>query len=430
MESNNLIKKTVRRDARVPFGNSVWRMTTGSVLGACLVFSTVVHGAAPSPSVSFPSGQKAVEVQVTVFDNVVYVPVGVNGSDPLLFALDTGAPELSAVSLSRADGLGLATGEAQTIRGSQPRKLQVRELEDVVLSINGIDARGLKVIAMPLERLEPYWGQRMDGILGGNFLRHLVTCIDYGERRVRFVKPSAAADSEWADAVPLEVENNTLFVPAAVTAGDGRPAGVGRFLIDTGVRQSFVNTPFVRRYRLVERSDSVVETVTGFGISGLSTGLLGRLGSISLGGHTLAGPVVQLCTEESGIAASATFDGIIGADILSRFRVCFDYTGERLLLEPTPASFRPFRADASGLVLRLSDDGLTPFSVAFVVEASRAARAGVQVGDGLVEVNQRPAKEYSLEGLKGVLAGSGELCLRLRREVQEIDVCVPLHPLI
>ncbi len=430
MGSTDSINATVRRDVRVPFGKPARRTTTGAILGACLVFATVVHGDAPSPSVTFPSNQASVEVQVTVFDNVVYIPVGVNGSEPLPFALDTGAPELSAVALSRADGLGLTIGEDQTVRGSQPRRIQVSDLEDVVLSVDGIDARGLEVIAMPLERLEPFWGHPMDGILGGNFLRHLVTCIDYGGRRVHFLNSSAVDDSEWADAIPLEVENNTLFVRAAVTAGDGRPAGVGRFLIDTGVRQSFVNTPFVRRNRLVERSSSVVETVTGYGISGLSMGLLGRLGSISLGGHTLAGPVVQLCTGESGIEASSAFDGIIGADILSRFRVCFDYAGERLLLESTPQSFRTFPADASGLVVRLSNDGLTPFSVAFVVEGSPAAESGVQVGDGLVEVNQRPAKEFSLESLKSVLAGSGEACLRLRRDGREIDVCFSLRPLI
>ena len=390
----------------------------------------MVHGAAPARSVSFPPDQSSVEVGVTVFNNVVYVPVAVNGSEPLQFALDTGAPEVSAVSSVQADRLGLTTGEALTVRGSQPRRMQVRELAGAGLSVAGIDAHGLKVIAMPLERLEPYWGHPMDGILGGNFLRHVVTCIDYGEQRVRFVAPSAIDESDWADAVPLEVEDNTLFVSAAMTAADGSPAGVGRFLIDTGVRQSFVNTPFVHRHRLIERGGPVVETVTGFGISGLAIGRLGRLGSISLGGHSLTRPIVQLCTEESGIAASSTFDGILGADILSRFRVCLDYGGTRLLLESTPASSRPFRADASGVVLRLSDDGVTPFSVAYVVEGSPAAEAGVQVGDGLVEVDQRPAKDFSLASLKDVLAGSGEACLRLRRGDEELDVCIPLQPLI
>jgi len=430
MESTDSGNTTDRRVATDPFGSPWRRTTTGSVLGAWLAVAAVVHGAAPPSSVSFPSDRSSVEVGVTVFNNVVYLPVAVNGSEPLWFALDTGAPEVSAVSSARATGLGLETAEALTVRGEEPRRMPVRRLTGVGLSVAGIDALGLEVIAMPLERLEPYWGHPMDGILGGNFLRHVVTCIDYDARKVRFVAPSAVDDSEWADAIPLEVEDNTLYVAATVTAADGRPAGVGRFLIDTGVRQSFVNTPFVRRHRLIERGGRVVETVTGYGISGLAVGLLGRLGSISLGGQTLTRPIVQLCTEDSGIAASSAFDGILGADMLSRFRVCFDYGGHRLLLESTPASSRPFHADASGLVFRRSDDSVTPYSVAWVVEGSPAAEAGVRVGDGLVEVDQRPAEGCSLEGLKAVLAGSGEARLRLRRGDEVIDVHLPLQPLI
>jgi len=32
--------------------------------------------------------------------------------------------------------------------------------------------------------------------------------------------------------------------------------------------------------------------------------------------------------------------------------------------------------------------------------------------------------------VKGVLAGSGEACLRLRRDAEELEVCIPLRPLI
>lgn len=430
MGSTVPISRTCRWVAGFPFGEPTRRTITGSILGACIVFATVAYGAGPPPGVSFPSDQSSIEIPVTVFNNVVYIPVGVNGSEPLMFALDTGAPELSAVSLRRAGDLGLTTGEAVTVRGSQPRRIQVRELEGVVLAVDGVHARGLKVIAMPLERLEPYWGHPMDGILGGNFLRHVVTCIDYGGRRVRFAEPSVIDESEWVDAVPLEVEDNTLFVSATLTAADGKPAGVGRFLIDTGVRQSFVNTPFVRRNRLVERSGSTVETVAGYGISGLSIGLLGRLDSISLGGQTLAGPVVQLCTEDSGIAASSSFDGIIGADLLSRFRVCMDYGGERMLLESTPATTEPFPSDAAGLVFRHTEDGSAPFLVAYVVDDSPASVAGVRVGDGLMALDGRPAAELTLEDLKRAMQGSGETCLHLLREGADTRVCIALKTLI
>ena len=379
---------------------------------------------------SWPDGRASVEVPATVFNNVVYLPVAVNGSDPLEFALDTGAPDLSAVGLTHASELGLTTGPAVTIHGASQSQFGVRRLDGVVLSVAGLEVRDLRVAAIPLEPLEPYWGHPMDGILGGNVLRQLVTCIDYTRGRVTFVRPEEFDPAGRGEPVPMEVEDNTLFVSAAVTAGDGRPAGNGRFLVDTGVRQSFLNTPFVRRHRLIQASDRVVETVTGFGISGLALGTLGRLGSISLGDATLERPIVQLCTEDSGIAGSPTFDGIVGADLLFRFNVCFDYGGGRMFLDPGPAAFEPFAPDSSGLVFRVSKHDTTSFAVAHVVRDSPAAEAGVRVGDTLVAVNATPASGHTLESLKTAMQGSGETCLLLRRDDQSREICFELRPMI
>ncbi len=400
------------------------------MLVSLAAFAVAAEDPQPSSVVSFPARRTSVEIQATIFNNVVYLPVSVNGSEPLEFALDTGAPDVSAVGLTPASMLGLTEGAAMTVHGASQKQLDVRRLDGVVLSVGGIDVRNLRAVALPLERLEPFWGHPMDGILGGNVLQQVVTCVDYSRGHVTFVRPEAFDPTARGEPVPIEVEDNTLFVSAAVSAGDGRPAGVGRFLIDTGVRQSFVNTPFVRRHQLVEKSDQVVETVVGFGISGLAFGTLGRLGSISLGTSTLERPIVQLCTENSGIAASTQFDGIIGADLLSRFNVCFDYVDSRMFLTPNSETFDPFAADASGLVFRVSGDGTTSFSIAHVVQGSPAAGAGIQVGDTLVAVDSKPAAEFSQESLKTAMQGSGETCLRLKRDGTNRDVCFELRPLI
>jgi hypothetical protein len=334
------------------------------------------------------------------------------------------------VESANAAALGLKGGEALTIRGASRRQLPVRRLEGVILSIGGIEARGLTVITMSLKKLESHWGHRMDGILGGNFLHRVVTCVEYDRGRVTFVRPEHFKPDARGEPVPIEVEDNTLFVRAMVTAGDGRPAGVGRFLLDTGVRQSFVNSPFVRRHRLIERSRGVVETVTGYGISGIAFGTLARLGSITLGGATLDTPIVQLCTGSSGLEASTVFDGIIGADILSRFDVCIDYGGGRLFLNPGPTTFAPFAADASGLTFKTADNDPEVFSIAHVVAGSPAAQAGIRVGDVVVSVNSRPVSEHDLQSLKKAMQGSGEACLNLQRDNAAREICFQLRALI
>jgi len=382
------------------------------------------------PDLSFPAGRSSVAVPAQVFNNVVYLPVMVNGDGPFQFALDTGAPDLSAVDRGLSVDLGLAAGSSLTVHGSSRRKLDARRIEGVSLSIGGLEADDFELIALPLESLEPYWGHPMDGILGGNILHQLVTCIDYDRGQVTFSSPEAFDPAGHGEAIPIAVEENTLFVPAAITARDGRPAGRARLLIDTGVRQSFLNTPFVRRHRLIERSGEVVVNVTGFGISGAAIGTVGRLGSVTLGSYAVEGPIVQLCTEDSGIEASTRFDGIIGADLLSRFKVCFDYRAQRLHLEPGAAISAPFASDGSGLVFKASAEGRQRFSVAYVVDGSPAGEAGIQAGDVLLSLGGRPAEAFSLESLKIELQGAGETCLQLLRDRETHEICLELRPLI
>ncbi|MEX1309069.1 MAG: aspartyl protease family protein [Candidatus Sulfomarinibacteraceae bacterium] len=384
----------------------------------------------PEPDVVFPAGRPSVEVSATVFNNVVYLPVSVNGGEPLAFALDTGAPELSAVELTHASELGLTAGPAMTVRGAESRRLDVRRLEGASLSVGGVTARNLEVVAMPLNRLEPFWGHPMDGILGGNFLNRVVTCIDYDRQRVTFVRSDAFNPDAHGSAVPIEVEDNTLFITAQVSAGDGRPAGPGRFLVDTGVRQTFLNSPFVARHRLLERSGPVIETVTGYGISGPAFGALGRLGALSLGPHTLAEPIVQLCSGTSGIESSRVFDGIIGADLLSRFSVCIDYSGRTMYLDPGTGMSDPFPANAGGLVFRVSKDDPGSFTVAHVVEGSPADRAGIRIGDTVVAANGRPSAALTLEDLIEAQRQTGECCVDLRRNGETREICFELQPSI
>jgi len=416
----------VRTTNRIP----PLRIVVGVAVSLLAALTCMAEDSTEPPGVVFPGGRPSVEIAAEVFNNVVYLPVAVDGGETLDFALDTGAPELSVVNLTRATAIGLTTGSALTVRGADPGRLDVRRLDSAVLSVGGITAGGLEVVAMPLDGLEPFWGRPMDGILGGNFLRQVVTCIDYDRKRVDFIRPDAFDEAGRGPSLPIEVKDNTLFVTARITARDGGPAGEGRFLIDTGVRQSFLNTPFVRRHRILERSGPVIETMIGHGIGGPAFGTLGRLGSLTLGPHALTGPVVQLCTGESGIEASTVFDGIIGADLLSRFAVCFDYGSGRIHLEPGSGFDRPFDSDAAGLIFRISEDDPTTFTVVHVVESFPAAEAGVERGDVLLALDDRPAAALSLESLKRMLQATGEHCLQLRRQNASRNVCFALRPLI
>ena len=83
-------------------------------------------------------------------------------------------------------------------------------------------------------------------------------------------------------------------------------------------------------------------------------------------------------------------EGNLGAGILSRFRVVFDYSRSCLWLEPGPDLGAPFPKDRSGLALQWGDGALT---VEFVAPASPAAEAGWKEGERLAALDGEPAGE-------------------------------------
>lgn len=382
-------------------------------------------------AIRFSDGGKSASVDVSVFDNIIYVPCRVNGISGLDFVLDTGASDISALDEKVAGDMGLALGRSTTGGGAGPERVSMRELDGLRLSLPGMELAGFRVITLPLKRMEPFWGRKKDGLIGGNILGRLVTEIDYDNRKVTFHDPGSFAASGKGWGIPLTVESNALFVKARVVIEGSDVTIKGLFLLDTGVRMTFFNTPFTARHGLIKSCRRTVENIAGFGIGGVSWGVMGRVASIRIGDLTVERPAVEFSTETEGVAASSRFDGIIGADILSRFHVTFDYQRREMILQAGEGFSQPFDYDMSGLYFISGGEANDAFTVENVIKDSPAARAGAAKGDQLVSVNGRPASSFTLEALKCFLRQEGRpVALRVKRAGQALDLSFRLERLI
>lgn len=130
------------------------------------------------------------------------------------------------------------------------------------------------------------------------------------------------------------------------------------------MRNTFFNSPFTRTHKLIEKSQKIVENITGFGIGGVGFGKLSRLKSIKIGNYQIEEPIVELTTDSQGVAASKQFDGIIGADILSRFNVIFDYSRGEMILEPNENFHHSFEYDKSGIYFIVHEENKDLYEVA------------------------------------------------------------------
>jgi len=146
------------------------------------------------------------------------------------------------------------------------------------------------------------------------------------------------------------------------------------------------------------------------GVGGPTEIRLTRLQGFEMGGFSLAEPVAALQPAGKGRISAEGTVGNIGGGVLSRFKVIFDYSRRRMILEPGPDLALPFEADMSGLGLVAIPPDLQRISVARVTEGSPAAEAGVLAGDEIRTVDGQPVGDLGLSTLRE----------RLRLEGQEV----------
>src|SRR5207245_627633 len=97
-----------------------------------------------------------------------------------------------------------------------------------------------------------------------------------------------------------------------------------------------------------------------------------------------------------GAFASSDFSGVIGGELLRRFKVIFDYAHKQMILEPNASFADRFEYDMSGIRLRAEGDDFKTLRVRRVVENSPATEAGVREGDVISAVDGKPAAELTL----------------------------------
>jgi hypothetical protein len=234
--------------------------------------------------------------------------------------------------------------------------------------------------------------------------------------------------------VPLVVAGGMPFVKLQVTVPGAKPVE-GLFLVDCPHPGTIImNRPFVEQKGLLETARRELRRlVTQYaqGVNGRSDVHYGRVAELTLGPFVLREPVAGFSQARAGSLAQKEFSGILGAEILRRFHVVFDFTRERLFLEPNRTFAEPFRYDASGMRLRSAGADFREHVIAGVAEDSAASEAKLQEGDRIIEVDGRPAKTFSLGEIAEMLKAAGDtVAMTVRRGSQELRVSLVLRELI
>jgi hypothetical protein len=390
-------------------------MRVTSALFLAAIASPACGQATPDTSCASPARHALpVDLSVSLQSNHFVVTV-CHGARPLSFVLDTGAPT-SIFDLGIAKTLGIEMGQpvrsggagAGTIEGAMLRRDSVRLAgTDIVVPLE---------MALDFHALNARGRVQIDGILGADFINRYVLGLDYRSSVLRLYDTKAFAYTGHGTVVPFTMSNRFIFVRGDIGLPDGSHVP-GRFVVDVGATGALsLAKPFVESNHLRDRVGQTIHREGGRGVGGVSMADIARVPTFSIGGVTLARPIVMLYGDSAGVFSNSTLgDGNIGGDILRRYTVLLDYSRHQMIFERHPGSDEPFEIDMTGVTLvpMSSASGLLVESVA---PFSPAAHGGFTVGDTVVAIDGRPATMTALETLHERFMREGQpLAYTIRR---------------
>ena len=290
---------------------------------------------APESIQAFRPVQRAIPLPVEISrQQAIFVQARLNGSQPLWFLLDSASSPPVILEEKRAAELRLPADARGPGLGAGERPFEVTYSRGVSLSVAGLELGEQTVAATSLEQLGQYAGRTLDGILGYELFRRYVVEVQYSSAVVNLYEPDGYRYDGPGQILPATLDGKHFCIRVRITL-DGTPPLEAKLLVDTGAGHllTTLNAPYVDLHRLAPRDWTRHADRLQMGLGGQSRLFAARARALELGGFVFHDVPIEFSRDEKGLMASPDFDGILGGQMLRRFKVVFDHARQRIILD-------------------------------------------------------------------------------------------------
>ena len=422
-----------------------------------------IMGTATSLNAQFfqiPGQQKSQKIKFELVNNLMVIPIEVNGTQ-LSFILDTGVTHPILFNLADRDSIQLNNVSEFEIRGlgnGDPIKALKSTNNAFRLGEIRNYSQQLYVVLDRSMNFSPSLGIPIHGIIGYDLFRDFVVEINYSRKRITFHNPATYIPKKKRKAatLPLTLVKRKAYLDGEVTLESGKDIPV-KLLVDTGSSDAvwLFDDP-EKGLAIPERN---YEDYLGRGLNGDIYGRRTKVDKVRIGHFELsdakaAFPYMSSFPKKLYLEGR---NGSLGAEILRRFNVIFDFRNRQVTLSKNNKFSDPFHYNMSGIALQHNGmrfvaeqigeyrGGATIDKRAFgdikimvgnrtrlslvpeiVVSAIRvgspADEAGLQEGDVILAVNGKKIHKYKLQEVLQMINDRPGKRIRVMIERQNRDI--------
>jgi hypothetical protein len=378
------------------------------------------------------------KISFKLINNLIIIPVKINGVE-LSFLLDTGVSkpiifnffnlneELLINDAERIYLRGLGEGDTVEALKSKNNIFKIGK----AINVN----QDLYAIFDPALNFTPRLGVPVHGIIGYDLFKDFVIEINYTHKYIKLHNPKTYKPEKCRNCGSLNISfyNNKPYINAALGI-DNQNVPV-KLLVDTGGSDAL--WLFEDKEHQIDVPKKYFNDFLGLGLSGNVYGKRSRIDNFYISNFDIKNVNVAFPDTLSIAHAKKIKDrnGSVSGEILKRFNMVFDYQKARIILNKNNNFKKPFNYNKSGIVLEHEgvrvikeidrDNAILPFKIknesvaqssmvvsgtykytltpSFTIvelrDNSPAQLAGLQIGDVILNINNRQAHLYSLQDI-------------------------------
>jgi len=379
--------------------------------------------------------RKKIRIPFELYNNLIVIPVVVNDRLPLRFVLDTGVRTTILTEKVYSQLLDLEYTKKYTIAGlGEYRLIEAYVTNGVSLTLPGVRGEGHAMLVLEEDYLElrNYLGTEVHGVLGYELFSRFIVGIDYDKNIITISTPQNFNKKRSWITVPITVEDTKPYVNGRISyksdPGDTIPL---KLLIDTGASHGLILNR--ETDSLIHLPEKTIDTSLGRGLGGRLHGKMGKLQSLSIGKACWEDVITTFPDQgyllDSLIGNKVFRNGSLGGDILSRFKIVFNFPLEEIYLKPGRQFKKDFDYNLSGITVKAIGSSLNVFEIVEVRENSNAEIAGIREGDRLLQVNNVETSTVDLGRVINLLNDKPKKKLRLQveRDGEKLDFVIVLE---